>query len=105
MHEYSGSSINTAKAAREHDQKLADDATKRDTVINTTHQLASDQVALLKESNELALKAYDVAKEARVDSERASKTAASSNKIAGASLIIAAASLIVAIASLVFTFY
>lgn len=97
MHENSETSINSAKAAVEHYQKKANDTKKSDAAINKDHQLAADQVALLKESNELAMKANIEAKKASADSKKSSKTAFLSNIIAVASLIVAIVSLVLTV--------
>ncbi len=49
-------SIHSAKALAEFYQKKANDAKKKEAAAKKSSQLASEQVALLKESNELAKK-------------------------------------------------
>ena len=66
MHENSETSINSAKALMEHSQKKANDVA----AANKISQLASEQVALLKESNELAKKAL-IEANLRSEEERA----------------------------------
>lgn len=63
-------STNSAKALAELYQKKADDAKKKEAATKKTSQLASEQVALLKESNELAKRALAEAN-LRLEQERA----------------------------------
>lgn len=56
MHDNSETSISSAKALMEFSQKKDNDAKKREAADKKTSQLASDQLALLKESNALATK-------------------------------------------------
>ena len=96
MNENSETSIHSARALMEYSQRQANDAKKNEVAANKTSPLASEQVVLLRESNELAKIALLEAQKASADSENTSKKAFWSN-------IIAVASLIIAIASLVFT--
>lgn len=57
MHDNSETSIHSAKALIEYFQKKAKEAREREVVNNKTFQLATEQIALQKESNELARKA------------------------------------------------
>ncbi len=99
MHENSETSIHSAKALWEHSQKNANDAKKKEIAANKISHLASEQVALLRESNELATKALLEAQKASADSKRTSKKAFWSNVIAFVSLIVAVASLVFAVLS------
>ena len=57
MNDNSETSFHSAKAFAELSQKKAIDAKKKEAATKKANQLASKQVALLKESNELAVKA------------------------------------------------
>lgn len=70
MNEYLEPSLHSAKAVAEFYQKKANDAKKKAAATQKADQLASEQVALLKESNELAKKALTEAK-LRLEQERA----------------------------------
>ena len=56
MHENSEASVHSAKALMELNQKREKEAKRREAAAEKTSQLASEQVALLKEANELARK-------------------------------------------------
>lgn len=96
MHRISETSVHSAKSLMELSEKEAHETKKKEAASKQTLKLSSEQIALLKESNDLALKAYTEAQQVRADSVKASKKSTWSN-------IIAIASLLVAIASLVFT--
>ena len=70
MNENLEPSLHSAKAFAEFSQKKANDAKKKAAATKKASQLASDQVALLKESNELAKKALTEAN-LRSEQERA----------------------------------
>ena len=76
MHETSETSLNSAKALMEHSQKKANDAA----AANKTTQLAFEQVALLKKSNELATRALNEAN-LRSEEERALHESNSTNVV------------------------
>lgn len=57
MHETPETSIHSARALLEHSEKKAKEDREQEAVSNKNFQLASEQIALLKESNELARKA------------------------------------------------
>ena len=65
MNENLETSVNSAKALAELSQKKAIDAQKKEAATKKENQLASEQVALLKESNDLA------AAKLRTEQERA----------------------------------
>lgn len=98
MHRVVETSVHSAKSLMELSEKEAHGAKIKEAASKQTLQLSSEQIALLKESNELASKVYTEAQQVRADSVKASKKATWSN-------IIAVASLLVAVASLTFTFY
>ena len=87
-------SLHSAKAVSEHYKKKADEIEKLDAITNKSFQLSSEQIALLKKSNEFAEDANNEAKKASADSERASKSALVSKRISIASLIVAIVSLL-----------
>jgi hypothetical protein len=70
MHENPETSIHSARALMEHSQKKAKETREREAVNNKTFQLTSEQIALLKESNELARKALTEAN-LRLEQEKA----------------------------------
>lgn len=70
MNENLEPSLHSAKAFAEFSQKKANDAKKKEAATKKASQLASEQVALLKESNELAKKALTDAN-LRSEQERA----------------------------------
>ena len=57
MHENSETSVHSAKALMELNQKREKEAKRKEAAAEKTSQFASEQVTLLKESNELARKA------------------------------------------------
>ena len=61
MHENPETSIHSARALMEYSQKMAKEAREREAANSKNFQLASEQIALLKESNELARKALNEA--------------------------------------------
>lgn len=97
MHDHPEGSVHSAKALSELHDKRAEEAKRQEAASNLATKLATDQVALLKEANDLAKRAQAEAQESKVESERSSRMAFWSN-------VIAAASLLIAIASLVFTY-
>lgn len=99
MHDNSEASVHSAKALMDLNQKRESEALQKETAANKTSQLASAQVALLKEANDLAVKAYAEAQESRVESEKSIKRAFWSNIIAIASLLVAIASFVLAYVS------
>ena len=92
MYENSEASVHSAKALMELNQKKEKEALRKEAAANKTSQLASEQVALLKEANDLVVKAHIEAQESRVESEKSSKKAFWANIIAVTSLLIAFAS-------------
>ena len=70
MNENLEPSLHSAKAFAEFSQKKANDAKKKEAATIKASQLASEQVALLKESNELAKRTLADAK-LRSEQERA----------------------------------
>ncbi len=96
MHKYSEESVNSAKALMELEQKREKEALreKANEIKNT--KLAYEQIALLKEVNDLALKAHNEAQESKLESEKSANRAFWSNIIAVVSLLVAIASFILA---------
>ncbi len=88
MHENSEISVNSAQASRELHQKREKESLRKEAAANKTTQLASEQVALLKEANDLA---YLEAQEAKIESKKSFKMALWSIIIAAVSLLVAAA--------------
>ena len=70
MHENTEVSVSSAKALMELNKKRKKEALRKEAAASKTTQLASEQVALLKESNELARKALAEAN-LRSEQERA----------------------------------
>ncbi|MBT3880738.1 MAG: hypothetical protein HON76_06105 [Candidatus Scalindua sp.] len=70
MHENPEAYVSSAKQLMELNQKREKEALRKEAAANKTTQLASEQVALLKESNELARKALAEAN-LRSEQERA----------------------------------
>ncbi len=70
MHENPEAYVSSAKQLMELNQKREKEALRKEAAANKTTQLASEQVALLKESNELARKALAEAN-LRSEKERA----------------------------------
>ena len=70
MHENPEAYVSSAKQLMELNQKREKEALRKEAAANKTTQLASEQVALLKESNELAKKALTEAN-LRSEQERA----------------------------------
>ena len=70
MHKNPEVSVSSAKALMELNQKIKKEALRKEAAASKTTQLASEQVALLKESNELAKKALAEAN-LRSEQERA----------------------------------
>jgi len=99
MHDNSEASMHSAKALMDLNQKREHEALQKEAAANKTSQLASSQVALLKEANDLAVKAHAEALELRVESEKSTKRAFWSIIIAVASLLVAIASFVLAYVS------
>lgn len=97
MHENSETSVNSAKALMELNKKREKEALEKEATENKISRLSSEQIVLLKEANDLALKAHIEAQASKTESEKSSRRAFLSN-------IIAVVSLLVAIASFVFAY-
>lgn len=94
MHDHPEAHISSAKQLHELNKKREKKTTLEQEAANKTNQIESSKLALLKEANDLALKAHLEAQESRVESEKSSKRAFWSNVIAVISLLVAMASLI-----------
>lgn len=99
MHEISEMSVHSAKSLMELNQKREKEALRKEAAAYETTKLASAQIALLKEANDLAIKAHIEAQESKIESEKSSKRAFLSNIIAVASLLVAIASFVLAYVS------
>ena len=99
MYNHPETSVHSAKAFAELNDKRAKDAKRQKDATNLATKLATDQVALLKEANDLARQAQVEAQESKAESYRSSRMAFWSNVIATASLIVAIASLVFAYVS------
>ncbi len=99
MYENSWQSVNSAKASMELSEKREREAYKKEAADNKISQLASEQIALLKKANELAVTAHIEAQESKEKSEKSSRKAFWSNIIAVTSLLVAIASFVLAYVS------
>ena len=94
MNDNPETSVNSAKALAAMHEKKAKELKQKEIASNLVTKLASDQVLLLKEANDLARQARIDAQASKEESKRSSKRAFWSNVIATGSLLIAIASLV-----------
>lgn len=91
--------VSSAKQLSEVAQKREKEALKKVAAEHKSLQFETDKIALLKEANDLALKAHVEAQESMKKSEKSSRRALWSNIIAVASLLVAIASFVLAYVS------
>lgn len=99
MYDHPETSVHSAKALSELNDKRAKEAKRQEAATNLATKLATDQVALLEEANDLARRAQVEAQESKAESYKSLRMAFWSNVIAIASLIVAIASLVFAYVS------
>lgn len=99
MYENPEMNVNSAKQLSELTQKREKEALKKEAAEGRALQFESEKIALLKEANDLAIKAHTEAQESMRESEKSSRRAFWSNIIAVASLLVAIASFVLAYVS------
>ena len=94
MHDNPNTHVSSAKQLYELDKKREEDALRDEASANKATHIENVKIELLKEANDLALKAHIEAQESKIESEKSSKRALWANVIAVVSLLVAITSLI-----------